>query len=114
MLHRLLVAAGYHVIASQPGSDAMDKAQMLRPDLILAALSLPGQPAWETVRQLRAAVSLAQTPILGTTVYSALLSIARVKAAGLEGYVEKPFDIDDLLGRIHQMIGDPPRPALSA
>ena len=79
------------------------QARAERPDLILTTLSLPGQPAWETARLLRNEPVLAETPILGTTIYNTLLPWAWVRRIGCNDYVDKPYDIDDLLRRINQL-----------
>lgn len=114
ILCRLLRAVGYRVVESAPGAEALDRARGEQPDLILMALSLPGQPAWETARLLHAQPALAHTPILGATVYNTLLSRTRARAIGCTDYVDKPFDVDELLRRIGQLLNGPTRSALAA
>ena len=113
MLGRLLRAVGYRVLESSPGQSALDQACGEQPDLILTALSLPGNPAWETARLLRDQPTLANTPILGASVYSPLLTTSRAQALGCSDYVNKPFDLDDLLRRILLLLPSAP-PALLA
>ena len=108
ILSRFLHIAGYRVIAASSSSEAIEQVARERPDLILAALSLPGHAAWETTRQLLATIGLDTTPILGTTVFSTLLTGSRVRAIGCAGVVEKPFDFDTLLYHIGQLM--PPHP----
>jgi CheY-like chemotaxis protein len=114
ILRRLLDAVGYRVLEAVSGADAIDRACEERPDLILMALSLPGHPAWETARRLAAQPALQHTPILGTTVYNTLLTAPRVRSIGCADFVDKPFDIDDLLHRISMLLPDAPRPAFVA
>ncbi|MBC8160211.1 MAG: response regulator [Roseiflexaceae bacterium] len=104
LLRRLLQVAGYQVVVAATGSEAIAQAQQTPPDLILAALSLPGQPAWEAARQLRSVSGLETTPMLGTTVFTTLLTGPRVRAIGCADFVEKPFDFDTLLYRIGQLM----------
>jgi CheY-like chemotaxis protein len=113
ILRHLLDAVGYRVLESS-GADALDRASAERPDLILMAISLPGHPGWETARMLRAQPALAQTPILGTTVYNTLLTAPRVRAIGCADFVDKPFDLDDLLYRISRLLPDAPWPVFVA
>jgi CheY-like chemotaxis protein len=113
ILRRLLDAVGYRVLESS-GADALHRASAERPDLILMAISLPGHPGWEMARMLRAQPVLAQTPILGTTVYNTLLTAPRVRAIGCVDFVDKPFDLDDLLYRISRLLPDAPWPAFAA
>ncbi len=103
LLRLLLQAVGYRVITT-PSAEAAARAQYEQLDLILAELSLPGQAAWEAARALRAMPTLADTPMLGTTVYNTLIHTARAEAIGCAGYVEKPFNIDYLLHRINQLL----------
>lgn len=114
MLGRLLRAEGYRVLEASPGEAALDQACGERPDLILTALSLPGQPAWETTRLLRDQLALADTPILGASVYSPLLTRSRAQALGCADYVNKPFDVDDLLRRILLLLPSVPPSAMAA
>jgi putative two-component system response regulator len=108
ILRRFLQSVGYRVLVATSSADAMDQAQREKPDLILAALSLPGHPGWETAHQLRSLPTLARTPILGTTVYNTLISSSRVRSIGCADYVEKPFNMDDLLHRIGKLISASP------
>ncbi|HEU5089349.1 MAG TPA: response regulator [Roseiflexaceae bacterium] len=112
IVSRLLRAADFTVYEAQPGLEALDIANTQQPDLILLGLSLPGQPGWETARQLRNRAALRHVPILGATVFNALISRARARAIGCVDYVDKPFDLDVLLARIHSLLG--PAPTLAA
>jgi CheY-like chemotaxis protein len=114
ILGRLLRAVGYRVVEAAPGEEALAMACNVRPDLILTALSLPGQPAWETARLLRNQPTLAKTPILGATLYNTLLPWSRVRAIGCSDFIDKPFDIDDLLYRITALLPTSPHAALAA
>jgi CheY-like chemotaxis protein len=114
LIGRLLRAVGYQVIECAPGADALTTAAAAQPDLILTALSLPGQPAWETARQLAEQPALAHTPILGATVYNTLLPWSRIRALGCTDLVNKPFDLDELLGRITMLLPNGPHSTLAA
>ncbi len=113
ILGRLLRAVGYRVVEAMPGDEALSMACSVQPDLILTTLSLPGQPAWETARLLHNQPALANTPILGATLYNTLLPWSRVRAIGCSDFVDKPFDIDNLLYRITALLPNSPH-ALAA
>ena len=104
VLGRLLRATGYHVIEIEPGPHALDYAEQARPDLIFVGLSLPGQPGWETARQLRTRAPLAHTPLIGATVFASLLPQRWVEAIGCLDRLEKPFDFDYLLTRVRGIL----------
>lgn len=104
ILRHFLQVVGYRVIAVASSQEALVQARSEQPDLILAALSLPGQPAWETARALRDTPELAGTPILGTTVYTTLLTLSRVRAIGCNDFIAKPVDFDGLLYQIGRLM----------
>lgn len=114
LLGHLLRAVGYRVLEAAPDAAALDQARRERPDLILASLSLPGQPGWEIAQQLRAQPALAQTPILGATVYNTLLTTSRIRASGCVDCLNKPFDLDHLLDRIRLLLPEAPRSVMAA
>jgi len=114
ILGRLLRAVGYRVVEAGPGEDALTKACGERPDLILTALSLPGQPTWETTRLLRSQPLLDNTPILATTIYNTLLPWSRVRAIGCSDCFDKPFDFDEVLYRVTALLPKPPQAAFAA
>ena len=114
VLRRFLDAVGYRVLEAVSGADAVDRACAEQPDLILMSLSLPGQPSWETARTLAAQPTLQHTPILGTTVYNTLLTAPRVRSIGCADFVDKPFDLDELLYRISLLLPDAPCAAFAA
>jgi CheY-like chemotaxis protein len=108
ILSRLLRAVGYRVVETVSGAEALSAARREQPDLILTALSMPGQPAWETTRLLRDQPELANTPILGSTLYNPLLPWSRMRAIGCSDYVDKPFNIDELLYHITALLPNAP------
>lgn len=107
ILARLLRFAGYHVVEAAPSNVVDHVYSGIQPDLILCSLSLPGQHAWETVRQLRTLPEIAAVPILGVTVYTALIKRSWVQAIGCVDYVDKPFDLDALIENVHNLLSAP-------
>ena len=114
MLGRLLRAVGYRVLEASPGEAALEQARRERPDLILTALSLPGQPAWETARLIAQQPGLGSTPILAATVFNTLLPWPRIRAIGCADLLDKPFDLDELLRRVAALLPQAPSLAVSS
>lgn len=106
ILARLLRFSGYHVVEAAP-SHVLEQVSDVRPDLILCSLSLPGQHAWETVRQLRTLPDIAAVPILGATVYTTLIKRSLAQSIGCVDYVDKPFDLDGLIDHIRNLLSTP-------
>ena len=85
---RALSHAGYEVISSQDGEEALQYARKEHPDLILLDLLLPKMPGVEVLARLK---SDAETSGIPVVVVSGLSEKNREKllAAGAEDYLEK-------------------------
>jgi two-component system, chemotaxis family, chemotaxis protein CheY len=101
VLEFLLVDSGYEVRTAGDGRAALQLSEERRPDLILLDLMMPVMNGWEVMTQLRDDPELRHIPVL---ILSADQNVGR-KATdlGAEGYIAKPFDIDDLLSRVDNM-----------
>src|SRR4051794_15442315 len=95
-----LADEGYETHMAHRGDDAVDLALRLRPDLIVLDLMLPGVDGVEVCRQLRRDPRTTTTSIIMLTARN----LPRDRIAGLEAgaddYVDKPFDVDELLARV--------------
>src|SRR5581483_2515975 len=58
---------GFRVIQAADAPDALEKALLLRPEVILLDLVLPSMPGWELAKQLRGDDRTAHIPILATS-----------------------------------------------
>ncbi|HMS13848.1 MAG: response regulator transcription factor [Microthrixaceae bacterium] len=98
LLRSNLVVRGFHVVVSSDGSDAIDLAELHRPDIALVDLTLPGEDGFELCRHLR------ERSGIGIIVVSARgREDDKVRALnlGADDYLTKPFGMEELLARIH-------------
>lgn len=103
-----LTDEGYEVDTAPDGEGALHTAEARRPDLILLDVNLPGVDGWEVLSQLRAAAG-EQTPVVVMTAgYGAQ---DQALATGAQGYLGKPFDLDDLIAAVRAHAGLPMRGA---
>ncbi|MBI4370658.1 MAG: response regulator [Elusimicrobia bacterium] len=96
----VLERGGYRVETASDGEEALRRFDALRPDLVVLDGHLPDLDGFEVCRRLRARPSGAKVPILLCTVRSALSTVAEGLAAGADGYVLKPFEMEELLARV--------------
>ena len=83
------------------------------PDLIVSVISMPGMDGYDFMRAVRAAGhDAAALPALALTAFARDEDVARVRAAGFQGHIAKPVDIDHLLSllRIWTAKGNRPQP----
>jgi signal transduction histidine kinase/HPt (histidine-containing phosphotransfer) domain-containing protein/ActR/RegA family two-component response regulator len=96
---------GLHV--AREGSSGVALARELRPDLVLLDLHLPDIPGEQVLAALRGDHELADTPVIIVSADASPVQAKRLLAAGANGYLTKPFDIDQLLAAVRTR-GTPP------
>jgi PAS domain S-box-containing protein len=87
------------IVATQ-GSLAIELAREHRPALILLDLNLPDISGEEVLRRLRADARTAETPVVITSADATRGHVARLRRAGADDYVTKPFSIERFLAVI--------------
>jgi len=92
-----LSAHGYDVFEVTSGSDGVNQAAVIKPDLIILDLGLPDMDGKEVVRRLR---EWSDTPILVLTVRDQEKEKIDVLDAGADDYITKPFSVGELLARM--------------
>jgi len=100
----VLEGGGYRVIPASSGADALRTLAGERPDLILLDINMPGMDGWQVLRLLKVDERTSAIPV-------ALFSIksqVRDRVFGLQGgacdYIAKPFECDELLGRVRGIL----------
>jgi diguanylate cyclase (GGDEF)-like protein len=96
-----LEAEGYDCHVASRGDDAIQLALDLRPDLVILDLMLPGVDGVEVCRQLRKDPRTATVGIIMLTARSLPKDRISGLEAGADDYVDKPFDVDELVARVH-------------
>jgi len=96
LVRRILEAEGYNVVEAVDGPSGLDLAAASPPDLILLDINLPEMDGYELVGRLRQIPGLANTPIIALTAYALRGDRERILAAGCDGYIQKPIDVDSL------------------
>jgi len=100
LINDVLQAADYETVCARSGEEALEIFQDRRPDLILMDIRLPGMSGLETVARIRESDSLKLTPVIAVTAYAMNGDESNILAAGCDGFIEKPFSVDALLGAV--------------
>jgi CheY-like chemotaxis protein len=102
LIAQVLLEEGYEVLAVSNGQTAVDLARKVRPHLILLDLMMPQMNGWQVTDVLKADPQTRAIPIL---LLSARRDMARTaNELGVTAYLEKPFDLDDLLNRVQRIL----------
>lgn len=93
-LELVLVEEGYRVVTAADGAAALDIVERQKPALILLDMKMPVMDGWAFARAYRDKPE-PRAPVLVVT--AARDAAQRAKEVGADGYLPKPFDIDDLI-----------------
>jgi signal transduction histidine kinase/DNA-binding response OmpR family regulator len=97
---------GYRILEAENGEKAIALASSNSIQAILLDLYMPGLSGWETLQRLKDSPDTAHIPVVILSVLSP--SAGRVKDAGPQlipqGWVQKPFDENRLLGELSRVL----------
>src|SRR6476620_3538565 len=102
---------GYHVTGAHDGSEALERFDEARFDLVILDLMLPKLDGVEVCRQLR---SRSQVPIIMLTAKGSETDKVAGLEVGADDYITKPFSMREFRSRVKaalrrsRMIGDAP------
>jgi len=95
-----LRSAGYDVSVAADGEEALERAGMLRPDLVLLDVMMPRIDGFEVAQRLRRNPQTANTSIIMLTAKALSTDKVLGLTAGADDYIIKPFDPIELLARV--------------
>src|SRR5437868_10548242 len=97
-----LSTEGYRVLMASNGREALDVLDREKPAIILLDLMMPVMDGWQFVHELDAR-GRRDVPLLILSADRAVQGHAQKLRAS--GHLAKPFDLDELLGKVQQLIG---------
>jgi two-component system, OmpR family, response regulator len=88
----LEAVGGFTVETCSSGQEALEKASIFMPDLILLDVMMPGMDGPETMRALRELPGFDTTPVVFMTAKVMGAEVQRFKEMGALDVISKPFD----------------------
>jgi two-component system cell cycle response regulator DivK len=104
LVRRVLQAEGYTVIEANDGQSGMTVAAEAQPDLILMDINLPEIDGYEVTARLKQLPGISHVPIIAVTANVMKGDREKTLAAGCDGYIQKPIDIDLLPEQIERFL----------
>jgi len=105
MLVELLQRDGrFDIRVARGGYEAGILTQQFRPEAIILDYKLPDIDGNRVCRTIRANPEFADTKIIIISGVADPDEIAELRAAGADDFLKKPFQIDDLIGRLMQLV----------
>lgn len=100
----MLELAGYHVTAAASGLEAFEQLNRFTPDLILCDVMMPRMDGYAFYQAVRARPEFTEVPFIFLTAKGTKKDILRGKELGVDDYLVKPFDENDLLVAIRNRL----------
>ena len=96
----LLELNGYQVTMASGGARAIDSFNLACPDLVLADISMAEGDGYSLLKHIRTHRTAADVPVIFLSGKSGLADIRAGLRVGVDDYIPKPFDPDELLRSI--------------
>lgn len=104
LLRTVLEKQGYAVTEAADGEEALQRARMEAPDLILLDLQMPILNGYNVLSELRREDRFATIPIVAVTASAMHGDREKALAAGFDGYLTKPLALSDLRNEIRRLL----------
>jgi len=101
-----LARQGFDVTTADNGKTALDKAQAIRPALVVSDYEMPVMTGFELVHALRRDPELRQIPVIMLTARDSKRDMAQMRAAGASAYLVKPFSQDKCIALVERTLAE--------
>jgi signal transduction histidine kinase len=101
VLFDFLQISGFRVLVAKSGESALDKLQLVTPDLILLDVMMPGIDGFETCHRIKEKNATRNIPIIFMTALSDVVDKVKGFSLGAVDYITKPFQHEDVLARVN-------------
>jgi len=105
LLRTLLERAGYRVVVSPDGRDALEKLASMEPvDVVMLDLMLPYVSGYQVLIEARQNPKWQRVPIVVVTARTLEMDAVRALETGANDFIRKPFSPEELLARVRRAI----------
>jgi DNA-binding response OmpR family regulator len=101
----MFIDIDYRVVTTSSGADAISKAREIKPDIVMADVSLSDKDGYEVSREIKSNPLLKDTPVILLT--SSLGTFDEIKAARVraDDFIIKPFKFEEITRKVEYLIG---------
>jgi signal transduction histidine kinase/CheY-like chemotaxis protein/HAMP domain-containing protein len=89
---KALLDGKFELIEENNGLTGLDKAKMIKPNLILLALSLPGLDGFSVLKEIKKDTAIMSVPVIALTARAMKGDRESLIAQGFDDYISKPID----------------------
>jgi DNA-binding response OmpR family regulator len=104
MLGMLFSDAGFEILEAGAGDQGVQEAIENLPDVIILDINLPNMSGFECLQVLRQNEKTKAIPIIMCTAHDTLDDVERCINGGAQDYIQKPFDLQTVLGKVKRQL----------
>jgi DNA-binding response OmpR family regulator len=104
IVSKALTEAGHVVGVAENGADALRAIQAKNPDLVILDCNMPELNGLLVLREMRNSEALYDTPVLVLTGRQGARDVELAYYQGANDYMKKPFDPDELVFRVEELL----------
>ena len=101
LLNLYLKKEGYETKVAEDGGKALELYRLFRPDLVLLDIMIPVMDGWAVCAKIR---ETDKTPIIMLTAKGETIDKVAGLEMGADDYIVKPFEMKELLARVHAVL----------
>ena len=98
---------GFEVATAVDGQDCLDKVKGVAPHVITLDIMMPRLDGWEAAGRLRADPETAGIKVVLLSARAQEADLERGSRIGVDAYLTKPFDPDELIEVVRRLAGLP-------
>ncbi|RQO69422.1 response regulator [Pedobacter sp. KBW06] len=100
LIELIMEDAGFSVISEINSLNAISRIEKEKPDLLILDIWMPVLSGDQVLKSIKDSSSIVNLPVI---MYSASTEGEVIaKAAGADDYIAKPFDLDELIGKVNK------------
>lgn len=104
LIKRFIKSKGFNVLTAENGFLGLVLAKEQKPDLIVCDIKMPVLDGYGVLENLRKDFKIASIPVFFISFYTDDESISLAYQLGVNGYLKKPLDLNELLVKIKQQL----------
>jgi two-component system alkaline phosphatase synthesis response regulator PhoP len=98
-----LEAEGYRTYSARDGRQALKEVSEHHPRLMVLDIMMPEMDGWAVLEAMTKLPREERPRVVMVSALSSLRDRARAKELGADAFVPKPFNVDDLIGILHEL-----------
>jgi len=103
VLQYSLEAEGYTTLSARDGAAALEAVDLFHPKMMLLDIMMPTLDGWSVLEELGKLPEDVRPRVVIVSALTSLRDRARAAELGADAFCPKPFNVEDLIGVVHDL-----------